>query len=678
VFKKVIPCPHVLRAFVLFHLSVPCISVTAEEQPTDSVHQKKLHEVVVNGQHLQTARAALPLQTITEKELTTLNATCVADVAKHFAGVTVKDYGGIGGLKTVSIRGLGALHTGVSYDGVMMNDVQSGQIDLSRFSIENVTEVSLSNGQPNNLLQPARMFASAGVLSFSTQLPEYTEKHTFSGNIIARTGSFGLINPSVLLCKNISRKWAISLYANGLTANGEYKFVSNLNRQGENLVEKRRINSDIQSIRTELNSTYQFNPFEYINLKINQYYSERGLPGADIMYASYSTDRLSDKNYLTQLQYQNRKNCYFQYQFAGKFNHASMLFTEVSPNYPAEIDHIRKDDYAQNEYYLTSAFQTYFSQHFSISGSADWWYNDLFSQSNLSFRQDATPTRHTALANVAAKYITEKLTVGANLLYTFTHETTQSGESAPDKNKLSPTASVSFKPFDNKEFRIRAFYKNIFRMPTFNDLYYHDFGYTQLRPEITNQFNAGITYSETKIPFLSTIECSVDAYYNRITDKISIVYGMPFSTVRNIGRVDIKGCDLSLKLTKSLNAKSNIRLNANYTFQLAQDYTVDTDTYQDIIPYAPIHAGSGSVSYQKGMWEFGYNAVFSGKRYSGQNSNKQNLLKPYADHSLFARVSIKKLGLLAEVINLTNKNYEVVQFYPMPGRNYRFTINYKF
>ncbi|HET7732422.1 MAG TPA: TonB-dependent receptor plug domain-containing protein [Paludibacter sp.] len=677
-FKKVILCPNATTAFVFFSLFISGSAAQVVDQQTDTVHSKNLHEVLVNGQKTQSVRASLPVQIISEKELTTLNATNVADVAKHFAGVSVKDYGGIGGLKTVSIRGLGALHTGVSYDGVMMSDVQSGQIDLSRFSIENIAEVSLSNGQPNSLLQPARMFASSGVLSFSTQLPDYDKKHTFSGNITVKTGSFGLINPQIYIFKNVSEKWALSLSANGLTANGEYKFQSNLNRTGENLVEKNRINSDVHTIRTELNSTYHFNSFEYITLKINQYYSERGLPGADTYYISYATDRLLDKNYLAQFQYQNRQNCYFQYQFAGKFNKASMLFTEKSPNYPADINHTRTDNYAQNEYYLTSAFQTYFSEYFTASGSFDWWYNDLFSNSNLGFRQNASPTRHTGLANVAAKYMINKLTIGANLLYTLTRETNQTGAAAPNRDRLSPTVSVSYQPFNSKEIRFRAFYKNIFRLPTFNDLYYHDFGYAKLLPETTNQFNVGITYYETKIPFLSALECSVDAYYNRVTDKISIVYGMPYSTIRNIGRVDIKGCDVSLKTSKKLSSKNTINVSANYTYQLAQDYTTGTDTYLEIIPYTPIHSGSSSISFTHKNWEYGYNALFAGKRYSGQNSQKGNLLQPYSDHSLFTRYTYKKISMTVEALNLTNKNYEIVQFYPMPGRNYRFTLNYKF
>ena len=37
----------------------------------------------------------------------------MGDALKRFAGVQVKDYGGVGGMKTVNIRGLGAGHTGV-------------------------------------------------------------------------------------------------------------------------------------------------------------------------------------------------------------------------------------------------------------------------------------------------------------------------------------------------------------------------------------------------------------------------------------------------------------------------------------------------------------------------------------------------------------------------------------
>lgn len=76
-----------------------------------------------------------PVQQIDKQVLQQLNSFSVGDAAKYFSGVLIKDYGGIGGLKTISVRSLGAQQTGVLYDGIAMADAQSGQVDLSKLSI---------------------------------------------------------------------------------------------------------------------------------------------------------------------------------------------------------------------------------------------------------------------------------------------------------------------------------------------------------------------------------------------------------------------------------------------------------------------------------------------------------------------------------------------------------------
>lgn len=102
----------------------------------------------------------------------------VAEAVKHFSGVNVKDYGGIGGLKTVSIRSMGAQHTGVIYDGVSISDCQSGQVDISRYSLSNVSELSLTIGQTDDIYQSAKAFASAGVLNIKTITPDIEKVNT--------------------------------------------------------------------------------------------------------------------------------------------------------------------------------------------------------------------------------------------------------------------------------------------------------------------------------------------------------------------------------------------------------------------------------------------------------------------------------------------------------------------
>ncbi|MFD2146842.1 TonB-dependent receptor [Mucilaginibacter antarcticus] len=101
-------------------------------------------------------------QTITASDFIKYNALNVADAVRNFSGVIIKDYGGIGGLKTMSVRGLGANHTAVLYDGIQINDAENGQVDLGKLNVSNIQKISLYNAQPQiyykrheRLLQPA-------------------------------------------------------------------------------------------------------------------------------------------------------------------------------------------------------------------------------------------------------------------------------------------------------------------------------------------------------------------------------------------------------------------------------------------------------------------------------------------------------------------------------------------
>ena len=665
-------------ATLLFGFILQSISVFAVADNDTIAHHRNLKEVEVNAHDSRKLRSAMPTQVVTVTEIDKLNAANVADIAKHFAGVTIKDYGGIGGLKTISVRGLGAAHTGVSYDGLMMSDIQSGQIDLSQFCVENIAAVSLDNGQPMNLLQPARMFASSSVLSLQTKLPTYDSTHTFSGKAAFKTGSFGLVNPSVLLEKYFGKKLGMSFNTNAVFSDGKYPVNINVNPNGTNIQKIKRSNTDVKSVKSEFNLINNFRDSESVKFKFTHYYSDRGIPGAVIYYLlTPSSDRIMDNNFMYQLHYENKNRSDIQYQFSGKISNQHMEFSEVDNQYKLP-NNTRIDKYKQNEYYLSAALQYRPVNNIAIGAAFDGWYNDLISESNYHFIGSNHPTRRSLLSNISAKYYTERFTLGGNLLYTLTNETADSTFAAPDRHKVSPTVFASLQLSESGNLLLRAFYKNIFRLPTFTELYYHNFGFKDLLPENTQQFNIGMTYFTNKISFLNNLSITSDVYYNLVNDKITIIYGMPFSTVRNIGLVRIKGCDINLSASKLLSNDNKVSLSTNYSFQLAQDFGNDPQTRGDIIPYSPIHSGSLSISYSFNKMEVGYNLLYAGKRYSGQNADPYNYVKPYSDHSIFCSYTLNKLKLSAEVLNFTNVNYEVVKSYPMPRINFRININYKF
>ena len=118
-----------------------------------------------------TLSAPAPRQQYDSEELKRRGAVDMGDALNRFSGITVKDYGGAGGMKTVSVRGLGAQHTAVSYDGMIVSDAQTGQIDLGRFRLSAITELGLTVGDAFGLLQPARTAAAAATVNISTFRP---------------------------------------------------------------------------------------------------------------------------------------------------------------------------------------------------------------------------------------------------------------------------------------------------------------------------------------------------------------------------------------------------------------------------------------------------------------------------------------------------------------------------
>ena len=103
-------------------------------------------------------KEVIPAQKMDKLTLQSLNSFSVADAIRYFSGIQIKDYGGIGGLKTVNIRSLGTHHVGIFYDGIQLGNAQNGQVDLGKFSLENMEEISLYNGQKSEIFQPAKDF----------------------------------------------------------------------------------------------------------------------------------------------------------------------------------------------------------------------------------------------------------------------------------------------------------------------------------------------------------------------------------------------------------------------------------------------------------------------------------------------------------------------------------------
>ena len=140
----------------------------------------------------------IPAQTLQGERLERLNALSVADAIRYFSGVQIKDYGGIGGLKTINVRSMGTQHVGVFYDGIQLGNAQNGQIDLGKYSLENLESVTLYNGQKGTAVQSAKDYASASAVYLQSRTPVFSGRKRTNLKATLAGGSFGTVNPSVL------------------------------------------------------------------------------------------------------------------------------------------------------------------------------------------------------------------------------------------------------------------------------------------------------------------------------------------------------------------------------------------------------------------------------------------------------------------------------------------------
>jgi outer membrane cobalamin receptor len=680
--------------YVSVLLSFPVVSFA--QSKLDSV--QRLDEVVVVADRY---REIIPAQQLSGEKLEALSSFSVADAIRYFSGVQIKDYGGIGGLKTVDIRSMGTNHMGVFYDGIQLGNAQNGQIDLGKFSLDNMEEISLYNGQKSDIFQSAKDFGSAGTIYLRTRRPRFADGKKTNLKTCFRTGSFGLANPSVLWEQKLTENVALSVNAEYIYSSGKYKFRYRKALQDGNVAWDTtavRQNGDIHSIRLE-GGLHGFMEQGKWNIKAYYYDSERGIPGAIVNNVWKRSQRQWDRNFFMQGSF--RKQITPKYDLLVNMKYANDRMRYLNPD--TTLMYI-DNTFVQQEMYVSVANKYEILTHWSVDLSVDYQWNTL----NASLQDFVYPKRNTALAALATAFEWNRLKAQASLLGTFVNEKTSppsplsnGGGTPDDKHEYTPAIFVSCQPFGESAhagtpLHLRAFCKRIFRMPTFNDLYYTDVGNISLRPEYTTQYNLGFLYDKNySHGIIDNLNFRADAYYNEVTDKIIAVpkgNGQYRWMMMNIGYVEIRGVDVSVRLSKFLKLGKSINLSLNYTCQKAQDFSNPADndpqagTYGRQIAYIPWHNGSAIVNMNWKSWNVNYSFIYVGERYHNSSNIRENHEQPWYTHDLtigksfyckpvkFSKLNRFKAKISVEINNILNQQYDVVLNYPMPGRNYKLIL----
>ena len=549
-----------------------------------------------------------------------------ADALQSFPGLYVGDYGGLTGLKSVSLRGLGSAHTAIYVDGIRVGNVQSGQTDLGVLDLASFDNAVIDYAQNS--------------VSFHTARPVFGDR-SVAGKVRFRGGSFGTWEPYARLDFRLSPKLSLSAHGSGVFTDGDFPYDG----------DTKRANNDLKQLRGGVDL---FGVMDRGDWQAKVWYNDadRGTPGS---LSWLSEDRQKDRNAWAQGMVRKAFSDLYSLQASAKYAYDDMKYLSAWGD----------SRYEQREFQLNTSHKFQLNEWWSASLAAD-VQHDRLEATGFS------ATRTGVVSAAAMAFVLPWMRADVALEY----------DGAFDKDGLSRNA---FSPSADVRVRIApgldavGFARRSYRIPTFNELYYPGYGNADLKPEDAWLTDLGLEYN-TALSGKWTLKAKVDGFWNNLTDKIISAptesdpsIWLPY----NVGKVLAKGSDLAAGLTYD-DGIWTAGLQARYGFQSALDKTPDSYSYDQQIPYVAKHTVSlaGKAGWQGWLLSAVWNLRSQRRDATGEMPDWNTL-----DLTLAKPVQLRGCGPLTLSVtarNLTDCRYEVVRGYPMPGRAFYATVEFAF
>lgn len=607
---------------------------------------------------------------ISRKDIDALQPDDLGELIKKLPGINVKSYGGLGGLKTASIRGLSGQHTTFVVDGFSQNQSQTGQVNLGQIQLDNIESVIVQRGGVSELNIPvdAQLSGNAIVLeTFQAKAPRIPLQQ----KLFAKFGSFGQSEYSYI-GKTGNNTIYGGVFFKYRQANGAYPYKY-MNYKTE--MSGVRKNNDFTDINGGFNLSYQPVTSHRINFYLQYVESQQGVPGAVVLYNDIAKQRLNTTNLQLKTDYSGKiKTINYRLHY---FNMTDSLYY-LDPDYLNSMGEL-KASYKNKVHDFGLTLGSPLGKRFQLNGGIQEVISLLHSVESLT----SSPQRFHFLSFAKTTFTANKWLAIAQIGLQHISELNRNGESAPKRTRVNPYAEVRYHL--TKNISLIALYRNSFRMPNFNELYYNNIGNTNLKPEDVNQvtLTSSFTILDKKRIYLG-IQAS--GYYQVVDNMILTIptKNLFVWSVQNVGKNEIRGADALLSLSVQISKHWSSELTANYTFQQSLDVSDrNSPTYKHQIAYCPLHTANGDISIRYRGTGIRYSTFYSSERFALNQNIATNQINGFliSDLSLFSRFKIDKnnaIRLQFTIKNITDESYAYVKSFIMPGRHYLLTFVYEF
>ncbi|MCX6302961.1 MAG: TonB-dependent receptor [Bacteroidia bacterium] len=632
---------HILLCGVFF------IYIPLQGQNSLSEDTIRIKEVIISRKQISSDLPGFRKISIDTTLLKNYTNISLAELLALSSQVFIKSYGS-GGSSTSSLRGTGASHTQVSWNGININNPMLGQTDFSLITSGLIDDVRISLGGAS---METGNGGIGGIISLENN-PDWSNRTSV------------MVNPDV---GSFSRYVLLAGVKTG--------------------------NDNFQSV-TKAHVNYTENDFPYLNTEIS----------SEPVLEKRENSQLSRKDFLQEFYLRKQDNDFsarIWYQSTDRNLPGSMLIQSGTQGEEQVDESIRsifsfKSERGKTDYFVTGAWMhdrldysnplasiesKNVSNSFTLKGGIETRILNstklrIFINNELNVIQSNNYENNVSRNTASITVIADKKSrnrFGSTIMIRETLDNTV---------LLIPdfSAGAEFRLFADEDHFLRSGFSRTSRVPSMNDRYWFPGGNEQLKNEYAFLYDLGYKMNQRLSPAIS-ISSELGFFRNLIRDMIQWHPGeYTYWVADNLSRVNSTGFESSFSAAYSLNELS-INLNAGYSF--TRSVSAEAGTEEKIMNqliYIPENQANGSLSTRyKNIYSV-WTTIFTGRRYIVVDNSRH--LPGYTVSNFIAGIKIpyKKhsFDVNFRIENVFNLSYQAIAHYPQPGRSYHISLLYKF
>lgn len=627
---------------MLNYWCIGCLLISFNVDSLSYAQSITLKEVRVESNRVLHFSSGIKTENIDSGILKAYRNNNMADLLAEQSPVFVKNYGS-GGLASTSFRGAGAGHTAVIWNGFAIQSPLNGQIDFSLLPVSSADKVALQYGGTGALWGSG----AVGGAVLLESIPWFVKGLKAGLNLAA--GSFGQFRQALNL------NWGRGRYAGTLKvfqqqANNDFSYYNTL-KAGNPLERQRHAQLNQYSLLQE--NYIQFNEHQSFNFRYWLQSSSRNFSPTMAQLISAAGQKDISRRWTLEWKNTQKKSVWFNRaaSFDEKLNYADSLNAIDSKNSFRTLIAESELKYSLSAHHLIDiGINNTYSKAISDGFASTLTQNRIsfFGAYTLSLLEE----RFKATASARQEWFSRQNTAFTYALggeYQFT-----------------------------KYFGLRASIAKVYRLPTFNDLYWTPGGNPQLLPESGYTEDAGL-----RVRFISnerTLLSFEPTVFNRtISNWIIWLPGTYYWTPNNIMEVWSRGLETKstwVQRMKKLDLKTvvltNYVLSTNQKLKTAGDVSLGKQ-----LIYVPMYSAQASISMGYRNYTLIYNQTYIGYVYT--TADHSTYLRPYSliNLKLSKQLDIRDytFTIYGAVNNLSNVSYQVLASRAMPLHNYQIGIN---